>query len=104
MFVLYLFTGLITVYFIQSQKIFDKIFVFDFLKQMRRCDICLGYWVFLCTYPLFRITMFDGIIDKSDIRYEISLVIISSMLMTLLAHYVRTGISADHQTIVVTNK
>ena len=56
---LYLAVSGFTIWFIQSQKIFDKLFFNDFLKEMRKCKICLGFWVCGLYALVFRIGLLD---------------------------------------------
>ena len=57
---LYFLVSGFTTWFIQSQKIFDKVFFNDFLKEMRKCKICLGFWVCGVFSLMFHIGILDG--------------------------------------------
>jgi len=100
MLVFYILVTSIIVYLIQSQKIFDYIFHIEFLKAMRKCDICLGFWVFFTLYPLFRVNIFQGLVEYNHIQ-EVFLAIISSMILALVAHYLKIGIRSEHQTVII---
>lgn len=52
--------GWFLIWFIANMRIFDYIFVGRFLVELRRCDICLGFWVYLALYTGFQIGILDG--------------------------------------------
>lgn len=61
---IYLLLSGFLIWFIQTQKIFDKLFFIDFLKEMRKCGLCLGFWVCLLLQPIFKL----GILDNFNIN------------------------------------
>ena len=44
------------VWFIQSQKIFDKIKISIF-QEIRQCKLCLGTWISILLFPYFAISL-----------------------------------------------
>jgi hypothetical protein len=61
------------IYFIQSQTIFDYIFRTEFLKKMRECPKCLGFWIALVLFPVFNTGILDfaysDVLSNSFIYY-----------------------------------
>lgn len=101
MILLYCGTVIVLTYFIQSTKIFDYIFIGRLLKELRNCKICLGWWISLVLYPVFKITMFDGVINISENWLDNLLInsfvlIINSVILSLLTYYLVEGWQKHH--------
>lgn len=83
---LYYGVSLFFIWFIQSQKIFNYVFITEFLKELRKCQICLGFWVCLFNYFIFQV----GILDTISANWFIQIVnpiftaAISSFIIMLL--------------------
>lgn len=86
---LYLLVSGFLIWFIQSQKIFEKIFFNDFLKEMRKCGICLGFWVCLLLYFVFGI----GLLDQLDYNLytHIANVIVTSVVSCIVIFFIGKG-------------
>lgn len=90
MLLVYGITGGYLIYFIQKNKVFDNFFIGKFLDDMRKCDLCLGAWVFLGLYPLFKITIFDGLLQIDYVLF-IPALVISCIVVSTIVHYFRVG-------------
>lgn len=97
---LYLFFSTITTLFIQKQKIFDYIFIGGFLKTMRGCQICLGYWVALVYYFVFRIGVFGGFYTDNLLAQWLD-PLASSLIITLLGYYMVEGFKIVHLVTII---
>lgn len=97
---IYISLTIITTLFIQKQKIFDSVFFLPFLKDMRKCQICLGYWVALVYHFVFDV----GILDR---YYSIHVMnswidpLLTSMVVTLIAYYLTEGIKNIHLITII---
>lgn len=67
------------IWFIQSQKIFDYIFFTKFLKEIRSCGICLGFWVCFAMFPVFKLIEFENLY-----QYILSWTILSALASVLI--------------------
>lgn len=85
-FILYSTIVYILVWFIQTQLIFDRIFITEFLKEVRKCDYCIGTWVAIFIYWFFRIEFINIYIDW----------IIVPIIVTTLNHFIRAGYRSEH--------
>lgn len=83
------------IWFIQSQKIFDYIFFAKFMKEIRSCGICLGFWVCFVLMPVFDILLFEN-----WYQYIISWLTLSA-LSSFLIFLVRQGYKAHYGITVV---
>ena len=85
----YLFVSGFTIWFVQSQKIFERIFFNEFLKELRKCGICLGFWVCLLFQFIFEI----GLLDKFDYNFytHIVNVILTASVSSLVIFLVVKG-------------
>lgn len=50
------------VWFIQTQKLFDRIRV-PFFQEIRECQICLGTWVAMLLYPSYKTKIINHPLD-----------------------------------------
>ena len=90
-------TTLFLIYFVQTNKIFDYIFRGNFLKELRECKICLGWWVATFLYPIFQVTIFEGIINIENIWMDIVLIGINSAILTTVLYYLVLGWESIHK-------
>lgn len=87
-FFIYLSVVLFVTWVIQKMKFFDYFFVGSFLEEMRKCKICLGYWVSLGAYFVFGAKTFTEIkwIDAALV----------ALLVDYIAYYISEGILRNH--------
>jgi hypothetical protein len=94
--------GIVLIWFIQSQTIFDYLFAGEFLTKIRKCKICLGFWLYWGLSVLLGTTVFEGVIN-----YEINtlpgfvLSVINAIVIDLAAYYLVEGWSKDHRIYVI---
>jgi hypothetical protein len=67
------------IWFVQAQKIFDYIFRTQFLKELRSCGICLGFWVCFALFPIFDLIKFQNLY-----QYILSWAILSALASVLI--------------------
>jgi len=58
-----LYFGLILLlrWYIQSQKIFDYIFIGKFLTELRECNYCISFWISTGLFWIFELNILDFI-------------------------------------------
>lgn len=96
MLVLVIGIGITLIYFIQSSKVFDYIFIGKFLSELRSCPKCLGVYIFTGLQFLFHTTVFDKIIYSDSLFVNILLIIISSIILSLGSFYLVEGWQKNH--------
>ncbi len=69
----------------------------SFLTELFKCDICLGFWVYLALCPLFRVT----IIPSSTLPEIIMAYLITAAVSAFAAHIFMVGLRTEFGTTVV---
>ena len=96
-FFVYILLTIFVVWAIQRLKIFDYIFnwgffeiikLSNFMRDLRSCRLCIGYWVSLGFYFLFGQTTF------TDIKVVDAILV--ALLVDFLAYYIGEGIIRNH--------
>jgi len=88
-------------WFIKSMKIFDYIFRGEFLKSMRECDYCLGFWIAVFLFPFFNVGILDFLYNKNEILIYVINAFITSCISSVLVKYMVTGWKTLNVTIVI---
>ena len=83
----YLLVAGFIIWFIQRQKIFEILFFNDFLKELRKCGICLGFWVCLFLFFVFDI----GLIQDYNLYTSIVDALITSIISSYIIFLVKAG-------------
>lgn len=97
---LYLSIGLFLTWFIQSQKIFEYLTPLPILRELRKCNICMGFWVYLVLYFVFYMGVLD--ILPQNLFIIILNPIITSAILSFIAHLIRTGYTTIYRITVIT--
>lgn len=89
---LYLALSGFTIWFIQSQKIFDKLFFNEFLKELRHCKICLGFWVCVVLFPAFGV----GLLPHLNVYIGLVDWVVTSMISSFVIFLIFSGWQARY--------
>jgi len=96
MFVIYIIITMFFTWYIKNQKIFEKIFFNNFLKEIRQCWFCLGFWVCFIFYWFFKINVLDFLNLENNILNAIISCVITSVVVSSLNYYLIEGIKKNH--------
>lgn len=77
------------IWFIQTQKIFDYFFFNDFLKEIRKCEICLGTWICILMLTIFETGLFSGF--ELNMFTNILNYVITASLSSFIIYVFKTG-------------
>lgn len=81
--------ALFLIWFIQTMRVFDYIFKGKFLVELRRCDICLGFWVYFSLFFVFRIGLLD--MFPQTLYSLIMNAVITSAILSVLTFIFKKG-------------
>lgn len=90
-FFLYLGFTLLLVWVIQKQKLFDYLFWGVFLEELRKCKLCLGFWVALLLYFIFG----KQTLPDSPVTPYLD-PLFTALLMDYIAYYFSEGVQRNH--------
>jgi hypothetical protein len=85
----YLFLSGFLIWFIQKQKIFERVFFNDFLKELRKCGICLGFWVCLLLQPIFHLGLLNAL-DYNLYTHVVNM-IVTAAVSSFIIHLAVNG-------------
>lgn len=69
----------------------------SFLTELFKCDICLGFWIYVALCPLFRVTIIPG----GTLPVTIMSYLITAAVSAFAAHVFMVGWRTEFGTTVV---
>ncbi len=91
---LYIATTIVVTLYIQSNKVFEYVFVGKYLKELRECPKCLGFWVALAFYPIFQQGVLQGY--YSNDLAVITDPFLTALYVSVMSNYLIAGFRTQH--------